>query len=435
MKGKINFDCYKNNGGTDKVSAINYTGVKLNKYDKVVISEGETTLSDYNSMNTASTFTGKFTADYAWPQQNLIYNVARTGTTSYPCEVYKKYDKKWFKYTTASNKDYDEGAGFHYTNDGKFIFYNYEYNHTGLIVDNCYNFITLPTYCIYLGTHNNKSYVINKYYGYIYEYDPATNTLISDILYTTGRINYGTINNGRIIVASPTCIFILKFDTDDSIVEESKTTGTNIYVREITGTDLGDYMFTTTTTSTHAVHNASLVGYLKCYKIYFGAYDGKYSYVENTPAILEKFTTQPCTINYNPRNCLLTIGTTDGVYLYKYTPIINEFTEIPLELELPEKADAAMYRGCTSPDGSELLVSTVCASKFSTAIYLTGYNSTVALKYDAENIRDKSYIATVSDTSLPYKTVETTTIKPYTANITFNISPSANNLILVEGEN
>ena len=38
MKGKINFDCYKSSGGADKISAINYTGLELNKYDKIVIS-------------------------------------------------------------------------------------------------------------------------------------------------------------------------------------------------------------------------------------------------------------------------------------------------------------------------------------------------------------------------------------------------------------
>ena len=435
MKGKINFDSYKQSGGTDKVSAVNYTGLELNKYDTVVISQGETAESNYESLNSANSYANKVIADYAWPKKNAIYDVARTGSSSYPCEIYKRYDQTWFKYVTSGNKDHDEGAGFHYTNDGKVIYYNYEYNHNCLLIDNKFNFITLPSYCIYLGTHHNKSYVINKNGGKIYEYDLATNTLISDVLYTVGTMCYGAIYDGRIILSSNTTIWVLKFDTDDSIKLESTTTSTNIYTRAITGASMGDYMFTSTTKSCHAINSATSVGYLKCYHMGLRVDDNSYSYTEYTPKILEKFTTQPCTINYNPRNGFLTLGTVDGVYLYQYDNNSYTFKEIPLNLELPEKGENAIYRGCTSPDGSEILVGTVTSAGFSVKIYPTGYNTKVALLDDFENIGKKNYTAIVSETSLPRQSVEATAIIPYTANITFNVSPSANNLILEEGEN
>jgi hypothetical protein len=435
MKGKINFDSYKNSGGADKVSAINYTGLELNKYDTVVISEGETDLSNYNCFNSANTYANKVISDYAWPKKNAIYDVTRTSTTSYPCEIYKRYNQTWFKYVTSGSKDHDDGAGFHYTNDGKVIYYNYEFNHNCLLIDNKFNFTTLPSYCIYLGTHHNKSYVINKNGGKIYEYDLATNTLISNILYTAGTVCYGTIVDGRIILSSNTTIWILKFDTDDSIKLENTTTSTNIYTRAITGTQLGDYMITSTTKSCQAINTPTSVGSLKCYRLEQQVNDGTYSYIEYTPKILENFTNQPCTINYNPRNGFLTLGTVDGVYLYHYDNISKTFTEIPLNLELPEKAETAMYRGCASPDGSEILVGTITSAGFSVKIYLTGYNKKVALLDDLENIGPKNYTAIVSETSLPRQSVDATAIIPYTANITFNVSPSANNLILNEGEN
>ena len=293
----------------------------------------------------------------------------------------------------------------------------------------------MPAYCIYLGEHNNKKYVINKNGGIIYEYDLNTNTIVSDALYKIGTICYATLWNGRIVVSSTTNIYILKFDTDDTIKLESSFTGSNIHTRSITGTNHGDYMFTSTTKSTHATNTISSVGYLKCYKISIQAKTGEYIYIEDTPLIFEKFTTQACMINYNPRNGLLTIGTVDGIYLYQYNISNKTFTEIPLDIELPEKIETTMYLGCASPDGSEILIATLNSTGFSTKICLTGYNTTVALLDEIENIGPKNYTAIVSNKSAPRQTLEATAEIPYTANITFNVSPSANNLILIEGEN
>ena len=69
MKGKINFDCYKSSGGADKISAINYTGLELNKYDKIVISDGETSPSDDTALSLANTYANRFTVDVAWPKK------------------------------------------------------------------------------------------------------------------------------------------------------------------------------------------------------------------------------------------------------------------------------------------------------------------------------------------------------------------------------
>ena len=150
MKGKINFDCYKNSGGADKISAINYTGQELNKYDSVVISDGETTLSNYDSLNISNSYTSRHITDVTWPKKNAIYDALRTGATNYPGNIYARYNKKWFKYTTSNSKDYDTGAGFHYTNDGKVIYYNYESNRPCILIDNNFNLISLPSYCNFL---------------------------------------------------------------------------------------------------------------------------------------------------------------------------------------------------------------------------------------------------------------------------------------------
>lgn len=435
MKGKINFDCYKNSGGADKLNAINYTGVKLNKYDKVIISHGETKESNYNALNFSNSYASRVLTDQCWPQKNTIYSVQRTASSSSPLDIYRRYGHKWFRYNTGSNKSYDEGAGFHYTNDGKVIYYNYEYNSSVLIINNDFNITSLPSYSIYLGQHNNKSYAIQKSNGNICEYDLNTNTLLSNTLYSTGKIQYGEIRDGKIIVSSATKIFILYFDTDDSIKLENTITCTNLYSRALTGAQLGDYMFTSTTKSNITTNSSTSSGYLKCYKLTVNALDGKYIYVEETPKILEKFTTQSCTMNYNPCSGFLTIGTIDNVYMYKFDTQTKEFTEIPLTNVLPEKQESSLYKACVSPDGSEILVSSFASSTISSKVSLTGYNQTIALRNNLENIDVNNYTAIVTKEARPYENVEVTALVPYTANITFNVSPSANNITLIEGEN
>lgn len=435
MKGKINFDCYKNSGGTDKITAINYSGVKLNKYDKVIISEGETKESDFTAFNISNSYSSRALADQTWARKNTIYSVQRISSSSAPFEIYKRYDKKWFRYNTSSNKDYDQGASFHYTNDGKIIYYSYEYNHNTMIINNDFSTTVPPTYCIYLGQHNNKGYVIQKSTGNIYEYDLETNAWTSGVLYTTGKIQFASMRDDKIIVTSATTIFILSFDTDDSIYLENSISSTNIYSKFITGAKYNDYLFTSTMVGNQAINNSAYIGNLRCFKLIKNALDDTYTYIEETPKILEKFTTQPCTMNYNPFCGFLTIGTMDNVYLYKFNHQTKEFIEIPLTDVLPEKLETSLYKGCASPDGSEILVTSYTTSTASSKISLTGYKEIVALCDNIENIEAHTYNATITEDALPYERVEANTIVPYTATITFNVSPSANNLILTEGEN
>lgn len=435
MKGKINFDSYKNSGGVDSIEAKNCSGKDLLKYDQVIISEGDSNESNSEKLNVSSTYDNAAIADYGWPTIDTIYTNVRRASSTYPIEIYSRYKDVWYRYDTEKSICAGSGTSYYYTNDNILALYKYIKDDSGVIIDNKFNIITLPTYCIYIGSHNNHSYVAKKSTGEIFEYDHATNTLISSALYKAGVINFARIDNGRIILTSPTSITLLKFDTDNSIVLESSTTAENIYPRGITGLGIGDFLITKTKEITQYINKSDNIGELKLYCLNSVNIDGGLVYTEYTPETLSQFTTQACTTNFNNRNNLLTIGTSDNIYLYEFDKNTKNFTEIPLNLELTPNNDTALYRGCASPDGSEIIVGTIASNVITSKVYKTGYKQKTALLPHQENLGKNCHAGYVTEDATKNNMVQVSTINPYTVDLTINVSPSANNLTLIKGEN
>ncbi len=226
--------------------------------------------------------------------------------------------------------------------------------------------IELPSSGMYLGEYNGQSYAYDMYNKKVFKYDLLSNTLGDTVLTNSHGGNNGSIcyldsQTGKgFTVTRMSCIQFFDVDENGTFTENNYI---NLNVKEneeivgYTGADVGDYIFFATNCfSRYYINNTTAIpdSYLRVYKIVETL--GK-RYLELQNNMFKSFQVEDCYAKFDLRNDVLTVGTRNNVYAYKYHRDTKSFEELNTDFNLVANSNKYFsYRLAFSPDMSKALV-------------------------------------------------------------------------------
>ena len=226
----------------------------------------------------------------------------------------------------------------------------------------CYK---LPSDYAYLGNFNGQDYAYNSKNKAIATYDRYNNT-VGETIGATGGYMVGTAfidDKGKgIFLRVNNSLGFFAID-DDGVYSIDKYvalgTSTNDMLAYFTGASIGDFLFFVTNYDTVYKSNGSSsqkqISTLITYEIVDDGNGGRT--IKERPDLFNKFQTDNCLIQYDNRNDVLTIGTMDNVYAYKFNRDTRNFEQLNYTFNLvPNTNQNYCYRLAFSPDMSKAIV-------------------------------------------------------------------------------
>lgn len=211
----------------------------------------------------------------------------------------------------------------------------------------------------YIGRINNpeyRDYVINSGDYSVYQYDLSSNTVGSSVasLYTdTYRyLTWGYIDgsfNKCIISNSQKIVEIFDIDRTTGIFTSLKRIQMDAYPIYATGLSIGDIILATDVLADSHPSDSS---HLYCYKIM-----SDYSIVKANAPELKQFENTICHFYYDNISQILSIGTTNGVYCYKFNSFNKTFSNYNINIAtLPNNPSNKPYYVVMTPDENKVIV-------------------------------------------------------------------------------
>lgn len=243
----------------------------------------------------------------------------------------------------------------------------------------------LKSYHQYLGKVLDKDYYYNSSTNTVGRFYRSANTYGSSLITITSnssKLKYGYLNdNGKgLFVSNAGAIFFITIDeaNTDSVVTINSTISnlnlpSEIIVAGCTGANVGDFIFFGTNAKyTYDINSNSAapkqISNILPYEIIQSGEDGRT--LKPRPDLFKKFQTDNCLVQYDNRNDVLTIGTLDNVYAYKFNRDVKNFEQLNYTFMLPNNINKDFcYRLAFSPDMSKAIV-TLKTSLTSTQIVL-----------------------------------------------------------------
>lgn len=227
----------------------------------------------------------------------------------------------------------------------------------------CYR---LPSDYAYLGNFNGQDYAYSSKNKAIATYDRYSNT-VGETIGATGGYMVGTAfidDKGKgIFLRVNNSLGFFAID-DDGVYSIDKYvalgTSTNDMLAYFTGASIGDFLFFVTNYDTVYKSNSSSsspkqISNLITYEIVDDGNGGRT--VKERPDLFNKFQTDNCLIQYDNRNDVLTIGTMDNVYAYKFNRDDKNFEQLGYKFHLIDNTNENFcYRLAFSPDMSKAIV-------------------------------------------------------------------------------
>lgn len=229
----------------------------------------------------------------------------------------------------------------------------------------------LPKGYSYMGSYNGKDYAYYSEGNTIRVYDKLANVVgdsVLDLANQTSNAFMGEDGYG-FVYDTVGNVYFIKVNDDGSVVND-KTISTGYTVsgsnnaRPIvlcaqTGANIGDFLFFATNYA--FCYNMSGSGSQKqisnliTYEIIDDGNGGRT--IKERPDLFNKFQTDNCLIQYDNRNDVLTIGTMDNVYAYKFNRDDKNFEQLNYKFNLvPNTNQNYCYRLAFSPDMSKAIV-------------------------------------------------------------------------------
>ena len=362
-KGKVNALILLNSGGSgggDKIFVENSTGSEINSGDKVLVTAGVSPKvlgSGFNIANNTSDFQDWGCCFSDNDNAFILYN-----------NIWTKYTYLNNKWTSTNVNSWDK------PNNGGFVFFPNGTIHLSASYSDykrCFLYSSMttpiPSKHLYLGKYKGKDYVIYRDSHQVYDYDFINNTVGTTILtkftgsycglcYLDEETGEGfSISNNQIIT------FFYIDDNGAFQVNNEITLNvvSNFRLATFTGTRVGDYMFFATNYSnkyaSNGTANSEEKSSLIVYKIVDNG-DGKKSlmFVEDE---FKLFQLEDCLVQFDMRNDILTVGTRDNVYAYKFNRNGMVFEELLYTFRLMDNTNQNYcYRLAFSPDMSKAII-------------------------------------------------------------------------------
>ena len=227
----------------------------------------------------------------------------------------------------------------------------------------------LPQGYTYMGNYNGKDYACFMYYENICEYNKLTNTVGASVLKVGNRATWNAYIDDKglgYIYIDQGVIRLIKVNDDGSVVNEKNiSTGltTTYPIAPVpyaqTGASIGDFIFfVTNINSCYSAGGSSSqkqISNLITYEIIDDGNGGRT--IKERPDLFNKFQTDNCRIQYDNRNDVLTIGTLDNVYAYKFNRDDRNFEQLDYKFNLVSNTNQNYcYRLAFSPDMSKAIV-------------------------------------------------------------------------------
>ena len=240
--------------------------------------------------------------------------------------------------------------------------------------------------CRYIGEYNGVKYCCYVSGNDVYEYLVDENKNAGTLLLNGSRYNKNAYidditGRGFLINDSDVIEFMYPGDDGKFVLENTFQVPLRDAAKLITftGADEGDYLFFGT--NFQASYNAttsSAMSQLIVYKIVYNS-EGK-KVLELQEDLFKIFQIQSCFVQFDLRNDVLTIGTLNDVFAYKFNRETGKFEDLGVILDLPvNESKEYCYRLVYSPDMSKVMVTV-----------RTSYNTMVVkiytVKYDGIKI-------------------------------------------------
>jgi hypothetical protein len=217
----------------------------------------------------------------------------------------------------------------------------------------------------YLGSYNGKDYAIftngNKINNYVLSTNTIdTSTTLLDMADNT-TVAYLDDDTGVGFSISTNKLVDFFYVNDEGTFSYFGARTINIpndtYLVTFTGSGVGDYLLFATNWNNKYGNNNNTSGksYLIIYKIVENGTGGRT--IELATDVLKQFQTGDCLAQFDLRNDVLTVGTRDNVYAYKFNRETMSFEQLPYKFDLtPNTLNTFCYRLSFSPDLSKAIV-------------------------------------------------------------------------------
>jgi hypothetical protein len=215
-----------------------------------------------------------------------------------------------------------------------------------------------------MGSYNGKGYAYYSESNVIKVYDKFANVVsdsVLDLASQTSNAYLGDDGYGFVYDVAGN-IYFIKANDDGSVVNEKTiatgfTTTTVLYTQ--TGANIGDFLFFVTNYklcyNQLGSSSQKQISNLITYEIVDNGNGGRT--IKERPDLFNKFQTDNCLIQYDNRNDVLTIGTMDNVYAYKFNRDDKNFEQLNYKFNLvPNTNQNYCYRLAFSPDMSKAIV-------------------------------------------------------------------------------
>ena len=341
-------------GGGDVIYAANDSSGTIAAGDKVWLNH---IASDISTEQTFTSSRDQYV--YFYPQGNVMYSAGSRGVERYDFNL---GTEDWTRRTLGTMA---LARGFINTfKDGTVVLkgMNTFINGTGDNVISVLNGQVNPTLAaIYLGNNLCLKATSTQYNPVLAEYDPATNTYGTEYYQFSGfglnkKITNAFLKDNVLLLFTGVSndgqpYFIFQDITDKSSPVLLKENGLGFYGNytcvAATGTTPGNYIFVNTDDS-YDLYRYN--GQLKIYEI---ADDYQIKDPENLPEALNNLIGKTVSIFYDERTNILTVGTVDNVYAWKFNETGKTFSPLNVSFDLSgitNKASGYPYNLVLSED-------------------------------------------------------------------------------------
>ena len=344
-------------GSGDKVFIENATGSEINSGDKVLVTAGVSpkVLGRGFNLTGGSTDWGCCFTDN--DNAFILYNSLWT--------KYTYLNDKWTS-TNVNNWTKSAQAGFVFFPNGTVHLSSSNADYQRCILYNT-NTTPISTNYIYLGRYKGKDYVIYRPANAIYDYNFDSNivgtTILTQFTSSFCDLCYLDEETGEGFSISENKKMTFFYIDDNGAFQVNNEVALSIVsgsdLVTFTGTRVGDYMFFATNYNnkytTNSIANSAEKSSLIVYKIVDNG-DGKKGLILVEDEF-KLFQLEDCLVQFDMRNDVLTIGTRNNVYAYKFNRNGMFFEELPYTFRLTDNANQVYcYRLMFSPDMSKAII-------------------------------------------------------------------------------
>jgi len=335
------------------VFAKNASDTSVVRGDKVLLSSGIPTLSPQSFTEQ----TTNFNPICAFSDTTFLTTGANFG------HIHTLTDGQWSSTEDTAFSNVGVSAIYTYHPNGVISYFGtaqFKNERTGYLMRSS-EIITIPYNALYLGQDaNNVHYVFQTnsgQYARLYVYNLAENNFGEQMLTienSYGYFYFGFIKNTKAILTSSTNYAYI-YDVNSNFTYLNKTSINGYYPLFATGADVGDLLFVTDNLqyNYYANNNSKATAHLFCFRI-----KSNYALELVELPCLQRFLTTPCYAQYDHRNDILTVSTTEKIYLYRFDTTSKTLSEITVFTDiLPLTPNASKpLRAALLPSGHDIAV-------------------------------------------------------------------------------